>query len=91
MAMWIESVSRQMALWAAGLLSLAFLVWPGLAVDAGGKVQHGMLSLTLLGVSLCFLQGFGLAGDIPGLRKIQRWPLGLAMVCLGMTAMLINS
>lgn len=57
---WLQrGYTRVVSLLLAGPLSLIFLVHPAALLDANGHYSHGLISLSMLGMSTGFIHGVG--------------------------------
>lgn len=61
--------ARALSLLLAAGLSLFILIWPRLIAESSSHIDHGMLSLQMLGISGCFVHGLGFIPHHP----IPKW------------------
>lgn len=81
--------SRRLALILAAALSMLITAWPGALVSEQGPMDHGLMSLLMLGIAAGFVYGVGYRPE----ARLWRWLFGplpaLGLMAAGLLWMLV--
>ncbi len=74
---------RTLSILAAATVVALVVIYPRAVAADGASVPHGWFVLMMMGMSICWICGFGFAPENRWLRRLLSLPVGWSMLLIG--------